>query len=212
MVRSVNGVAPERAAALGSALRLEYLTLGWNVAEAAVGIAAGLVAGSTALVGFGGDSVVESLSGAILMWRLSVERRGSAAGRAESVERRARRMVAVSMWVLAVYVASQSLVGLLAGEAAEASPVGIGLAVASLATMWLLARAKRARARDLHSHALEADAAQTEICWQLSALLLVGLGLNAAFGWWWADGVAAVGMAGLIANEGRLAWRERDCC
>ena len=208
----MNPVPAERAAALRSALRLEWLTIDWNVAEAAVGITAGVVAGSTALVGFGGDSVVESLSGAVLIWRLSVERRGVGSARAEAVEGRARRFVAVSMWVLALYVAAQSTAGLVAGEVPEASPVGIGLAVASLATMWLLSRAKRALAVDLHSHALEADAVQTRICWQLSAILLAGLGLNAAFGWWWADGVAALGMAGLIAREGREAWRERDCC
>lgn len=202
----------DRAAVLRSALRLECLTVGWNVAEAAVGLAAGVVAGSTALVGFGGDSVVESLSGAVLIWRLSVERRGVEAVRGEAVERRARRLVAISMWVLALYVAAQSVAGLVAGDDPEASPVGIGLAVASLATMWLLARAKRARARDLHSHALEADAVQTRICWQLSAVLLAGLALNAAFGWWWADGVSALGMAVLIASEGREAWREHDCC
>jgi len=208
----VRDVVAERAAALGTALRLEWLTVGWNVAEAAVGITAGVVAGSTALVGFGGDSVVESLSGAVLIWRLSVERRGAGVVRAVAVERRARRLVAVFMWVLALYVVAQSIAGLVGGDAPEASPVGIGLAVASLTTMWLLARAKRALAADLHSHALEADAAQTQICWQLSAILLAGLGLNAAFGWWWADGVAAVGMAGLIAHEGWEAWRERDCC
>ena len=208
----MNSVSTERAAGIRSALRLEWLTIGWNVAEAAVGITAGVVAGSTALVGFGGDSVIESLSGAILIWRLSVEQRGVGAARAEAVERRARRLVSASMWALALYVAVQAIVGLVAGEAPEASPVGIGLAVASLATMWLLSRGKRALAVGLHSHALEADAVQTRICWQLSAILLVGLGLNAAFGWWWADGVAAVGMAGLIADEGWAAWRERDCC
>jgi len=208
----VSTTSAQRAATLGSALRLEYLTLGWNVVEAAVGMAAGLVAGSTALVGFGGDSVVESLSGVVLIWRLSVERNGGEAGRAAVVERRARRLVAVSMWVLALYVAAESIAGLVSGEAAKTSPVGIGLAVTSLATMWLLARAKRARARDLHSHALEADAVQTEICWQLSAILLFGLALTAAFGWWWADGAAALGMSGLIANEGREAWQGRDCC
>jgi len=208
----VNPVPAERAAALRSALRLEWLTIGWNVAEAAVGITAGVVAGSTALVGFGGDSVVESLSGAVLIWRLSVERRGAGSARAEAVEGRARRLVAASMWILALYVGAQSIAGLVTGDEAETSPVGIGLAVASLATMWLLSRAKRALAVGLHSHALEADAVQTRICWQLSAILLVGLGLNAAFGWWWADGVAALGMAGLIAHEGWEAWRERDCC
>jgi divalent metal cation (Fe/Co/Zn/Cd) transporter len=198
--------------ALRAALRLEYLTLGWNVVEAAVGIAAGLAAGSTALVGFGGDSVVESLSGAVLIWRLSVERRGTDPVRAEVVERRARRLVALSMWALAAYVVGQAVADLAAAKGPEPSPVGIGLGVASLATMWLLARAKRARARQLHSHALEADAAQTDICWQLSAVMLLGLALNAAFGWWWADGAAALGMAALIAREGREAWSDRDCC
>lgn len=201
-----------RTAALRSALRLEYLTLGWNLAEAAVGIAAGVAAGSTALVGFGGDSVVESLSGVILIWRLAVERRGAGRDRADAVEHRARRLVAASMWLLAAYVAGQAVAGLARGEVPAASPVGIGLALASLATMWLLARAKRARARVLHSHALDADATQTDICWQLSAVMLVGLALNAALGWWWADGAAALGMAALIAREGREAWRERDCC
>ena len=201
-----------RVNALRSALRLEYLTLGWNVVEAVVGITAGLAAGSTALVGFGGDSVVESLSGAVLIWRLAVERRGADPGRAEIVERRARRLVALSMWALAVYVAGQAAAGLAAGEGPEPSPVGIGLGVASLATMWILARAKRARARVLHSHALEADATQTDICWQLSAVMLLGLALNAAFGWWWADGAAALGMAALIAREGREAWVDKECC
>lgn len=116
--------------------------MGWNVAEAAVGLAAGLVAGSTALVGFGGDSVVESLFGAGLIWRLCIERRSLDVGRAGMVERRARRLVAVSMWVLALYVTAQSAVGLVAGDRVEASRLRIGLAVASLATMWLVARAR----------------------------------------------------------------------
>lgn len=204
--------SPTRTALLHSALRLEYLTVGWNVVEAAVAIAAGALAGSTALIGFGGDSVVESLSGMVLIWRLRAERGGRGENRAEQLEQRARRLVAVSMWVLAAYVAAQSMAGLVRGEGAEASPVGIGLAVASLALVWLLARAKRARARELHSHALEADATQTRICWQLSAVLLAGLALNAAFGWWWVDGAAALGMSVLIAREGREAWAERDCC
>jgi divalent metal cation (Fe/Co/Zn/Cd) transporter len=208
----VSSSTTARPLALRAALRLEYLTVGWNVVEASIGLVAGLVAGSIALVGFGGDSVVESLSGAVLIWRLLVERRGADRNRTDRIERRARRLVAVSMWALAVYVAGQAIAGLIGGEAPEASPVGIGLAVASLATMWLLARGKRSLARQLHSHALEADAAQTDICWQLSALLLVGLGLNAALGWWWADGTAALGMAVLIAREGREAWTERECC
>jgi divalent metal cation (Fe/Co/Zn/Cd) transporter len=205
-------VTPERSRSLAAALRLEYLTVGWNVVEAAVALAAGTLAGSQALIGFGGDSVVESLSGMVLIWRLAAERRPGGAARAEAVERRARRGVAVSLGMLAAYVAAQATYGLVAAREPEASPVGIGLAVASLCAMWLLARAKRARARDLHSHALEADAVQTELCWRLSAVLLVGLGLNAWVGWWWADAAAALGLAGLIAWEAREAWEEKDCC
>ena len=205
-------VTPERARSLEAALRLEYVTVGWNTVEAVVALAAGAVAGSQALIGFGGDSVVESLSGAVLIWRLAAERRPGGAERAETVERRARRGVAASLWVLAAYVAAQAIYGLVAGAEPEASTVGIGLAVASLCAMWLLARAKRRRARELHSHALEADAVQTELCWRLSALLLVGLGLNAWLGWWWADSAAALGLSGLIAYEGREAWADRDCC
>jgi len=205
-------VTPERERSLAAALRLEYLTVGWNSVEAVVALAAGVAAGSQALIGFGGDSVVESLSGAVLIWRLAVERRPGGVERAEAVERRARRGVAISLWVLAAYVAGQAGYGLLWGREPEASPVGIGLAVASLIAMSLLARAKKARARDLHSHALEADAVQTELCWRLSALLLVGLGLNAWLGWWWADSAAALALSGLIAYEGREAWEDRDCC
>ena len=205
-------VTPERARSLGAALRLEYVTVGWNTVEAVVALAAGAVAGSQALIGFGGDSVVESLSGTVLIWRLAAERRPGGAERAETVERRARRGVAASLWVLAAYVAAQAIYGLVAGAEPEASPVGLGLAVASLCAMWLLARAKRRRARELHSHALEADAVQTELCWRLSAVLLVGLCLNAALGWWWADSAAALGLSGLIAYEGREAWEEKDCC
>ena len=205
-------VTPERARSLGAALRLEYVTVGWNTVEAVVALAAGAVAGSQALIGFGGDSVVESLSGTVLIWRLAAERRPGGAERAETVERRARRGVAASLWVLAAYVAAQAIYGLVAGAEPEASPVGLGLAVASLCAMWLLARAKRRRARELHSHALEADAVQTELCWRLSAVLLVGLGLNAALGWWWADSAAALALSALIAYEGREAWTEKDCC
>ncbi len=205
-------VAPERSKSLAAALRLEYLTVGWNVVEAVVALTAGLAAGSQALVGFGGDSVVESLSGTVLIWRLAAERRPGGAERAEAVEHRARRGVAVSLWVLAAYVAAQAAYGLVWGREPEASPVGIGLAAASLTAMWLLARAKKARARELHSHALEADAVQTELCWRLSAVLLVGLGLNAWLGWWWADSAAALALSGLIAYEGREAWEDKDCC
>lgn len=205
-------VTPERERLLASALRLEYLTVGWNTVEAVVALAAGVAAGSQALVGFGGDSVVESLSGAVLIWRLAVERRPGGVEQAVAVERRARRGVAVSLGVLAVYVAAQAAYGLLWGREPDASPVGLGLAVASLIAMSLLARAKKARAQDLHSHALEADAVQTELCWRLSAVLLVGLGLNAWLGWWWADSAAALALSGLIAYESREAWKDRDCC
>ncbi len=202
----------ERRAGLTRSLRLEYLTVGWNVVEAAVAIGAAVVAGSSALLAFGGDSVVESLSGAVLIWRLLAERRGADPSRVEVVERRARRGVAVSLWVLAGFVAAHAAAALVGERAPDESPVGMVLAVLSIGVMLWLAHRKRIEAAALHSHALEADATQTAICWKLSVLLLAGLGLNAALGWWWADPLAGLAMAGYVAWEGRNAWADRDCC
>ena len=201
------GRATPRDTLLGRALRLEYLTVGWNVVEGIVALAAAAAAGSVALLGFGIDSFVESASGLILVWRLHAERRAEDEARVEHVERRAQRLVALSLVLLAAYVAFEATTSLVAGERPEASPVGLALAVASLVVMWWLARAKRRVAAQLGSRAMGADAFQTEACFWLSVFLLVGIGANAAFGLWWADAVAALGMTFFIGREALEAWR-----
>lgn len=181
---------------------LEYLTIGWNCLEAVVAIGAGLLAGSVSLVGFGFDSTIESLSGAALLWRL-------AGG--ESRETLALRLVGGSFLALAAYVAVDAVKSLVLREPPEASYAGIAVAAVSLAVMPLLARAKRRVAVDLNSRAMLADSRQTDICAYLSLILLVGLSLNAVFGWWWADPVAALVMLPIIVKEGLDGLRGQAC-
>ncbi len=184
---------------------LEYLTLAWNVVEAAIGLAAGFAAGSTSLIGFGFDSVIESLSGAVLLWRLRDGEKG------HERERTAQILVGTSFFVLAAYVTFESIETLVQGDAPEASAVGIVLAVLSLIVMPLLARAKRSVAREMGSKALESDSRQTDLCAYLSAVLLAGLLLNALLGWWWADPVAALGMVAIMIAEGLRSVRGETC-
>jgi divalent metal cation (Fe/Co/Zn/Cd) transporter len=191
-----------------AALRLEYFTLGWNALEAFVAIVAGLAAGSVALIGFGVDSVVESLSAAFLVW--SLRARGS--GEIERRERRGTRLVAASFWILAAYVAFDASISLFRREPPAPSIPGVLLAIASLIVMPLLARAKRRAAAEIESRALAADSRQTDFCAWLSAILLVGLALNAAAAWWWADPVCALAMTPIIAVEGVRAWRGETRC
>ena len=197
--------AAERERLLLQGRRLEFLTLGWNLVEALVAIGSGLAAGSTALVGFGVDSLIESTSGAALLWRLSGE------GGGHQREAMALRLVGVSFLLLAVWVGWEGLSTLLGREAPDESSVGIALAAVSLLVMPVLARAKRKVATGLGSKALEADSRQTDLCAYLSGLLLIGLGLNALFGWWWADPVAALAMVPIIANEGIRSLRGEEC-
>lgn len=187
---------------------LEYLTVGWNAAEALVALAAGVLANSIALIGFGLDSLIEMSSGVILLWRLysdvDVEKR-------EVVEARALKLVGASFLLLAAYVSFDAAKSLLAGEAPEASLTGIALAIVSLIIMPLLAREKRRVAARIHSRALQADSRQTDICAYLSAILLAGLSLNAVFGWWWADPVGALAMVPIILKEGKEAFEGERC-
>jgi divalent metal cation (Fe/Co/Zn/Cd) transporter len=184
---------------------LEYLTLAWNGAEAAIGIAAGLLAGSIALVSFGLDSVIEISSGAMLLWRLG------AGSDSERRERIAVRVVGLCFLLLTIYVLYEAIETLVARGRPRESLVGIGLAIASLIAMPLLARAKRRVASGLNSGAMQADSRQTDICAYLSAILLGGLVLNAVFGWWWADPIAALIMSPLIGKEGVEALRGKTC-
>jgi divalent metal cation (Fe/Co/Zn/Cd) transporter len=196
--------------ALRHALGLELLSLAYNLLEAVVGVAAGLAAGSVALVAFGLDAVVESASAGVLIWRLGTERRGRRT--AEEAERKAVRLVAVAFGALALYVGGRSVFDLVEGTRPEASTIGIVLAVLSLLVMPALAWAKRAAARRLDSRSLEGDAAQTMLCTYMSGVLLFGLVANSLWGWWWADPVAGLVIAVLAAREARELWVTEDLC
>ena len=194
--------------AVDRGIALEYLTIGWNVLEGIVAILSGVLVGSVALTGFGIDSSIESMSGGILLWRLQAERRG---GDAETLERRALKLVGVSFLLLAAYVAFDACKSLVFRQRPERSLIGIVLSLLSLIVMPLLARAKRRAAAELNSRALHADSRQSSICAYLSAILLGGLLLNALLGWWWADPVAAVVMLPIIVHEGREALSGESC-
>lgn len=185
-------------------LLLEYLTIGWNLVEAVIALAAGLAAGSIALVGFGFDSTVEVAAAAVVVWQFRGELRG---GVDEGRQERALRMIAVTFFALAGYVTFEAVRTLLIREAPDASAVGIVLAAVSLVVMPVLAWSKRQTALRMGSRTLLADSAETFLCAWLSAILLGGLVLNSTLGWWWADPLAALGIAYLAVREGREAWR-----
>ena len=196
-----------RAQLLRRGLSLEYLTVGWNVVEGLIAVGAGLAAGSIALIGFGVDSFVESISGSVLIWRLRAEAVGGAGEeRIEHVERRASRLIAVSFLILAAYVAFEAVRTLIAQDRPDASPVGIALTAVSIGVMLWLARAKRDTGEALGSRALVADSHQTFACWYLSMTTLAGLALNAVLGLWWADPAAALVIAVFLVREAREAW------
>jgi divalent metal cation (Fe/Co/Zn/Cd) transporter len=189
--------------------RLEYFTVVWNTLEGIVAVIAGAWAGSISLVGFGFDSFIEVTSGAALLWRMSAE---ADPKRRERIEKVALKIVGVCFLVLAAYVSYEATSDLIRRKAPEHSLPGILLACVSLVAMPLLSRAKRKVGRGLRSAAMNADARQTEFCTYLSAILLVGLLLNAAFGLWWADPAAALVMVPIIAKEGITALRGDPCC
>jgi len=184
------------------AIRLEYFTVAWNLIEAAVALVAGVLAASIALVGFGLDSIIETVSGLTLLWRL--KQRGDFEAEAES---RALRIVGLTFFALAAYVSYESVTDLWRQAQPRESLVGIVLAAVSLGVMPLLGRAKRRVARRLNSRALAADGMETYLCSYLSFTLLLGLGLNAWVGWWWADPVAALAMVAFMIREGIEAFR-----
>lgn len=207
----MSAITADRPALLRRGLRLEYLTIGWNIVEGVLAIAAALAAGSVALLGFGLDSFVETASGAIIVWRLVAEQRAQDHERIATVERRAQRLVAASLVGLAAYIVFDAATTLLTGEHPSPSTVGVAIAALSLAVMWWLARAKRRTAMALGSRAMQADAFQTTACWWLSLAVLVGVGLNTVFGWWWADPVAALIIPVFLLQEAREAWAGEDC-
>ena len=208
---TVSAPSIDRQALVRRGLHLEYLTIGWNLVEGTIAVLAALAAGSVALLGFGVDSFVESVSGAVLVWRLKGEREGASHQQIKKLDLQAHRLVSVSLFLLAAYVAVDASLALWNREQPAPSMVGIALTLVSICVMLWLARAKRQTAAGLGSRALEADAFQTTACFWLSVIALTGIGLNAALGWWWADPVAALGMTPLLVREGSEAWRGEDC-
>jgi Predicted Co/Zn/Cd cation transporters len=188
--------------------RLEYFTIAWNAVEGLVAVTAGAFAGSISLVGFGIDSFIEVTSGAVLLWRMSVD---ADEQRRERNERRALNLVGACFLALAAYITYESAMDLWSKKAAEHSTPGIVLACVSLVVMPLLSRAKRKVGRALGSAAMHADAKQTEFCTYLSGILLAGLLLNALVGLWWADPVAGLVMVPIIAKEGFEGLQGKVC-
>lgn len=185
--------------------RLAWAAIGYNVIEAAVALAEGARASSAALLGFGLDSVVEVSAAAAVAWQF-------AAADPERRERAALRFIAFSFFALAGYVAVESALALGGLREPRHSPIGIALAAVSLVVMPVLAAAQRRAGREFGSRSAVADATQTLLCTYLSAVLLTGLVLNAWLGWWWADSVAALAIAGVAVREGRQSWRGDPCC
>ena len=194
----------ERSVLERRARRLAWLTIVWNVVEAIVAIGSGLVAASLALVGFGIDSTIEVFAAIVVLWRLR--------GVDEEREQHALKLIAVSFFVLAAYVTVEAIRDLISDSDPRTSPVGIGLAIASLIVMPVLAVAKSRTGKALGNRTVIADAAETKLCTYLSVILLAGLLLDATLNWWWADPVAALGIAVLAIREGREAWAGDDCC
>src|SRR5215212_10832329 len=199
-------IAPERPALVRRARGLAWLGLGWHLVEAAVAVAAGVVAGSIALVGFGVDSLIEAGAGVVVLWLMTDTRSAS-----HAAERRAQQLVAASFGLLAAYIGIEAIRDLATGHHPAASWVGVGLSVVTLATMPPLAVAKRRVAEQLGSSATASESRQTMLCAYLSAALLVGLLANAAAGWWWADPLVALGIAAVAVREARDAWRGEAC-
>jgi divalent metal cation (Fe/Co/Zn/Cd) transporter len=203
------GLPISRPALVRRGIRLNYLTIGYNAVEAAVSIAAGIGSGSVALMSFGVDSGIEVTSSLAAHWRL---RSDLDAERRKRVEQLSHRIIGASFLALAAYVIVESVSTLWQRNAPDASAIGLSILLLSVIVMPLIARASRKVARALGSRALEADAAQTSLCAYLSAIALAGVGLNAAFGWWWADPLAALGMVPIIAKEGLEGVRGEDAC
>jgi cation diffusion facilitator family transporter len=193
------------------ALKLAYLTVGYNVVEGIASIVAAMLAGSTALLGFGADSFIESLSGSVMIWRF----RKAHSLSAEDVERRehrAIRLVGLTFFILSGYVVYESVEQLYSGNPPEPSLFGILIAVASLVVMPVLFYRKHRIGEAIGSRSLMADAKQTLMCIMLSVALLVGLSLNYLCEWWQADPVAGLVIAVLLVREGYRAWGKGEAC
>ena len=205
--RPVPSPLPDRVALERRARLLAWGGNVWHVIEFAIAIAAGIAAGSIALIGFGADSLVEVLAGSVIVWLFTGGR-----GSSHTAERHAQQLIAASFFVLAAYIGVESIRDLAGAHHPGTSWVGIGLAAVTVVTMPLLARAKRNVGRQLNSSATVQEAAQNQLCAYLSVALLVGLLLNALAGWWWADPAAALVIAAVAVKEGRDSRRGEGCC
>jgi divalent metal cation (Fe/Co/Zn/Cd) transporter len=194
----------ERAKLEHRAKVLAWGGLAWHFVEFAIAVAAGIAAGSIALIAFGADSLIEVFAGFVVVWRFS-------AGRGESAERRAQQLIAASFFVLAAYIVVEATRSLIGGQEPDVSWVGIGLAAVTASTMPLLARAKRRVGERLGSAATVQEGAQSQLCAYLSVALLVGLGANALLGWWWADPITGLAIAAVALREGVESWRGEGC-
>jgi divalent metal cation (Fe/Co/Zn/Cd) transporter len=196
----------DRARLVRRAKVLAWGGLAWHFVEFAIAIAAGIAAGSIALIGFGADSLIECMAGVVVLWRFADSRSGS-----ERAERRAQQLIAGSFFVLAVYVGVESILSLVDGHEPDVSWVGIGLAAVTAVTMPLLARAKRGVGEQIGSASTVKESSQTQLCAYLSVALLVGLGANALLGWWWADPLTGLAIAAVAWREGIESWRGEGC-
>lgn len=194
-----------RAAAVRAGVRVEQVTIAWMIVEAAVAIGAGVLARSVLLTAFGIDSVIELVAGGVLLWRLLTESRGGSLARVERAENRAAWVTGIGLVLLCLYVGVGAGVALLTRAGPDRSYAGIAIALAAVAGMPVLARRKRAIAATIDSAALRGDAACSITCAYMAGTLLVGLALTAAFGWWWADSVAALGLLYWLGREAREA-------
>lgn len=197
----------KRAEAVHAAIRAEVLSVAWMLVEAAVAIGAGLASRSALLLAFGVDSTIELVSGLAVLWRLSMEVSGRPPDRVQRAERVAAWIVGLALVFLSIYVIATSGFGLLVGSRPDESPVGIGLAVAALVAMPLLARTKRRVAGQLGSAALRGDAACSTTCAALAGSMLIGLVLNAALHWWWAEYLASLSFLYWLVPEAQAALR-----
>jgi len=200
---------PTREALVRRSVRLNVLTLAYNSLEGVIALTAGALAGSIALTGFGLDSLIEVMASLTAVWRLRADARLE---RREHAERVSLRLIGVLFLALALYVGVDAALTLFRREAPSESIVGIAIATLSVVVMPMLARAKRRIARQLGSGALAAESRQTSLCAYLSAILLIGLILNATLGWWWADPLAGLAMVPIIAREGFDGVRGRSAC
>ncbi len=195
----------ERDQAVRAGVNVELVTVAWMVVEAVLAIGAGLLARSVLLTAFGIDSIIELVTGGVLLWRLFTEARGGSLERVARAENRAAWITAVGLVLLCLYVVASAVLGLLTHNKAGASAIGIALAVVAVLGMPLLARRKRAIAARIDSAALRGDAACSITCAYMAGTLLAGLALNAVFQWWWADSVAALALLYWLIPEAREA-------